>query len=87
MPDPFTSLLSGGASGAASSVFSLLTGDFMGSEDSAEGTNISDQGTEIIQQIGENAESSEDIPAALDGLEMEITSNGETMSKRFENSD
>lgn len=77
---------------AGGKVIELLTGGFLSDGSSQEGDsqekvdNFANQGEKMIEQMGENAESPEELLDALDGFEMEISTEEGDASKKFKKS-
>lgn len=86
--DPI-SLIIGGASKRLGSLFSeYLFGRFRrepesGTEEEIDTGGLEMQGSELIQQIGKEASSPEEIPAALDGFHILSESQDGTVQKFF----
>jgi len=77
-------------SGAGSGATGKIIGKFFGNDEDTEAEDSNtfvDQSKAVIQQIGQNANSPEEIPAALDGFSTKVEIDDKERSKTFSNGD
>lgn len=78
--DLIGTILSGASGGISGKVLELLAGGYFSNEDSSEEANakqsIISQGNKVVQQVGRQASTPYEIPAALDGFKIKIDENG-----------